>query len=333
MLTQMTRRQFIILAGIAIASADPLAHAAPAASTSFGGPTPNDKFYITSYGGTPSVDVDAWRLRITGLVKHPLVLSYRDIRAMAPINETLTLECISNPPDGDAISNAKWTGVKLAPLLERAGVKSSAVYAAMRGADGYYTGVPTDEIMRPENFLPYLMNGVPMPSAHGYPLRIFIPGKYGQKQPKWLTEIQFVDHEFIGYWEARGWSNSAWRKVNSGFFSPRLTGSFFDIFGRAVPVKAPADIVGWALAGPSGIRRVQVSIDGGRTWHDARFAANTSPYVWTVWKYRFAPSTPGDYPVRVRATSGDGTTQPVEDPQTGSGMSGQPTMTLRVTAV
>jgi hypothetical protein len=333
MLTQMTRRQFIILAGIAIASADPLAHAAPAASTSFGGPTPNDKFYITSYGGTPSVDVDAWRLRITGLVKHPLVLSYRDIRAMAPINETLTLECISNPPNGDAISNAKWTGVKLAPLLERAGVKSSAVYAAMRGADGYYTGVPTDEIMRPENFLPYLMNGVPLPSAHGYPLRIFIPGKYGQKQPKWLTEIQFVDHEFIGYWEARGWSNSAWRKVNSGFFSPRLTGSFFDIFGRAVPVKAPADIVGWALAGPSGIRRVQVSIDDGRTWHDARFAANTSPYVWAVWKYRFAPSTPGDYPVRVRATSGDGTTQPVKDPQTGSGMSGQPTMTLRVTAV
>jgi DMSO/TMAO reductase YedYZ molybdopterin-dependent catalytic subunit len=328
----MTRREFVILAGIAIAFADAPLWAAPEAGP-FGGPTPNDTFYITSYGGTPAVNLEAWRLRITGLVKHPLVLSYRDIRALAPVNETLTLECISNPPNGDAISNARWTGVKLGPLLERAGVKGNAVYAAMRGWDGYYTGVPTDEILRAENFLPYLMNGVPLPVAHGYPLRIFIPGKYGQKQPKWLTEIKFVDHEFIGYWEARGWSNSAWRKVNSGFFSPRLPGSFFDTYGRAVPVRAPVDIVGWALAGPSGIRRVQVSTDSGKSWHDARLAANPSPYVWTVWKYRFAPDAPGDFPVRVRATSGDGVTQPVRDPQSGSGMSGQPAMTLRVTAL
>ena len=165
-----------------------------------------------------------------GLVNQPLVLTYDDIRAMAPVNQTLTLECISNPPNGDAICNAEWTGVMLAPMLERAGVKCNAVYAAMRGADGYYTGVPVDEIMRTENFLPYLMNGVPLPPAHGFPLRIFIPGKYGMKQPKWLTDIEFVDHEFIGYWEGRGWSNSAWRKVNSGFFSPRPPGSFLDIF-------------------------------------------------------------------------------------------------------
>jgi DMSO/TMAO reductase YedYZ molybdopterin-dependent catalytic subunit len=330
----MTRREFIVLAGIAVMAADASVRAAQAADSlpqSFGGPTPNGNFYITSYGGTPAVDADAWRLRITGLVKHPLVLSYGDIRAMAPVNEMLTLECISNPPNGDAISNANWTGVRLAPLLERAGVKGSAVYAAMRAADGYYTGVPTDEMMRPENFLPYLMNSVPLPPAHGFPLRIFIPGKYGMKQPKWLTEIRFVDSRFTGYWEGRGWSNSAWRKVNSGFFSPRLPGSFFDIFARAVPVKAPVDIVGWALAGPSGIKRVQVSTGDGRNWHDARLNSN-SPYVWTVWKYRFAPAAPGEFQVRVRATSGDGVTQPVSDPQSGSGMSGQPTMTLKVVA-
>jgi hypothetical protein len=176
------------------------------------------------------------------------------------------------------------------------------------------------------------MNGVPLPPVHGFPLRIFIPGKYGMKQPKWLTEIRFVDHQFTGYWEGRGWSNSAWRKVNSGFFSPRLPGSFFDIFERAVQVKAPVDIVGWALAGPSGIRRVQVSTDDGKTWHDARLINNNSPYVWTVWKYRFAPAAPGEFQVRVRATSGEGVTQPVSDPQSGSGMSGQPTMTLKVVA-
>jgi hypothetical protein len=330
----MTRRDFIILAGLTIAAANsPIAEAVGGESSAqaFGGPTPNERFYVTSYGGTPQVDIDAWRLRVNGLVKQPLTLSYGEIRAMAPVHETLTLECISNPPNGDAISNALWTGVSLAPILQRAGVSANAVYAAMRAADGYYTGVPVEEIMRKENFLPYLMNGVPLPPVHGFPLRIFIPGKYGMKQPKWLTEIRFVDHQFTGYWEGRGWSNSAWRKVNSGFFSPRLPGSFFDIFARAVPVKAPVDIVGWALAGPSGIKRVQVSTDDGRNWHDARLN-NNSPYVWTVWKYRFAPAAPGEFQVRVRATSGDGVTQPVSDPQSGSGMSGQPTMTLKVVA-
>jgi DMSO/TMAO reductase YedYZ molybdopterin-dependent catalytic subunit len=333
---KVTRRDFIFLAGVALAAANPMVatpHDHEPAAPAFGGPTPNDKFYITSYGGTPEVDIDSWRLRIKGLVKQPLTLTYADIRAMAPIHETLTLECISNPPNGDAISNALWTGVSLAPILARAGVKSTAVYAAMRAADGYYTGVPVDELIRKENFLPYLMNGVPLPRVHGFPLRIFIPGKYGMKQPKWITDIEFVNYEFKGYWEGRGWSNSAWRKVNSGFFSPRPPGSFFDIFGRAVKVTAPVDIIGWALAGPSGIRQVQVCTDSGKTWHNARLIFNRSPYIWTVWKYRFAPSAPGQVEVRVRATSGDGVTQPISDPQTGSGMSGQPVMTLNVTAV
>jgi len=333
----MTRREFIVLAGVAIVAVDPPLPAPAAADKTaprqFGGPTPNDQFYVTSYGGTPQVDIRSWRLRVGGLVKRPLTLTYGDIRAMAPINETLSLECISNPPNGDAISNAQWVGTSLAPILQRAGVKSKAVSAAMRAADGYYTGVPVDEIMRKENFLPYLMNGVPLPPVHGFPVRIFIPGKYGMKQPKWLTSIEFVDREFTGYWEAQGWSNGAWRKVNSGFFSPRLPGSMLDIFSRAVPVRTPIDIVGWALAGPSGIRRVQVSADDGQTWHDARLVNHDSPYVWRVWKYRFAPAAPGEYPVRVRATSGDGITQPVRDPQAGSGMSGQPTVTLKVTAV
>jgi DMSO/TMAO reductase YedYZ molybdopterin-dependent catalytic subunit len=95
------------------------------------------------------------------------------------------------------------TGFKLKPLLHRAGVKPNAIYAAMRAADGYYTGVPLAELMRDENWLAYRMNGEPLPPEHGFPLRIFIPGKYGMKQPKWLTEIELVGTPFIGYWEAR----------------------------------------------------------------------------------------------------------------------------------
>ncbi len=296
----------------------------------FGGPTPNADFYLTSYGRTPTVDAGSWRLSIKGLVQNPLELSYDDIKRLPPINETLTLECISNPPDGTAISNATWVGPKLKPLLDRARVKPAAVWVSMRAADGYYTGLPADELLRDENFLPYLMNGVPLPPDHGFPVRIFIPGKYGMKQPKWITEIEFLDHEQTGYWEARGWSNSAWRKVNSGFFSPRVEGGLFSIFDRRAKVAGPVDIWGWALAGPSGIRRVEVSTDDGQTWHDAELVENRSPYEWTVWRYHFAPGRPGDYMIRVRATDGSGVVQPPTDPQTGSGMSGQPRLGLEV---
>jgi DMSO/TMAO reductase YedYZ molybdopterin-dependent catalytic subunit len=334
----MTRRKFVRLAGSALAlSGLPLAGRIASAqqslaSANFGGLTPNSDFYITSYAATPQIDAAKWSLKIKGLVSRPLELSYADLKRLPPIEQTLTLECISNAPNGSAISNARWVGVKLRPLLERAGVRPNAVYAAMRAGDGFYTGVPLDEIMREENFLPYLMNGVPLPAEHGFPLRIFIPGKYGMKQPKWLTEIELVDREFTGYWEARGWSNSAWRKINSGFFSPKPPHGWLSLLEPSASVKAPVDIVGWALAGPSGVRKVEVSTDGGQSWNEAELVSNPSPYIWTVWKYRFAPPKPGKYAVRVRATAGDGVRQPERDPQTGSGMSGQPRMDLEIIA-
>lgn len=336
----MTRRKFMRISGAALAVAGlPIASRIARADTAppgnFGGPTPNSDFYVTSYGSTPTVDIAKWTLKIHGLVDKPLVLTYDDILHLPQVTRTLTLECIGNGPNGSAIGNAEWTGVMLHPLLERAGVGRKAVYAAIRGADGYSTGVPINEMMRKENWMAFRMNGAPLPPAHGYPLRIFIPGKYGMKQPKWLTGIEFVDHEFIGYWEARGWSNEAWRKVNSGFFYPQPGGGLLEALAltASARVKAPVDIVGWALAGPSGIKRVEVSTDGGATWSNAVLAENESPYVWTVWKYHFAPAKPGEYSLRVRATDGAGHTQPARDPDSYLGQSAQPRMTLEVTSV
>src|SRR5262249_54206026 len=155
------------------------------------------------------------------------------------------------------------------PLLDRAKVNPRATWCNMRGADGYFTGLPADELLRAENFLPYQMNGVPLPPDHGFPVRIFIPGKYGMKQPKWITKLEFTDRGTPGYWERRGWSNSAWRKPNSGFFAPMAEGGgLLSLFDRSIKVTAPVDIVGWALAGPSGIRRVEVSCDDGASWGD-----------------------------------------------------------------
>ncbi|HYL60151.1 MAG TPA: molybdopterin-dependent oxidoreductase [Candidatus Acidoferrales bacterium] len=334
-----TRRRFLAASASAIALASIPAAArvargdAQSPALKFGGPTPNSKFYLTSYGGTPEVDVKSWRFAIKGLVDNAFELSYDDVRKLPAVEQPLTLECISNPPDGTAISHAVWTGTKLRPLLERARVKPGAKFVAMRGADGYHTVLPVEELMRAENFLPYMMNGLPLPPEHGFPLRIFIPGKYGMKQPKWITELEFADHEIPGYWETRGWSDTAWRKVNSGFFSPKIEGGMLSIFDRKPKVAAPLDIYGWALAGPSGIKRVEVSADDGATWRDAEIVENSSPYVWTVWKFRLAPTGPGNVMIRVRATDGDGIAQPEADPQTGSGMSGQARMGLEVTQV
>ncbi|HZP45172.1 MAG TPA: molybdopterin-dependent oxidoreductase [Candidatus Binataceae bacterium] len=335
----LSRRRFLALAGTTAALASiPLTNVLSAtdgtetATARFGGLTPNERFYVTSYSGTPAIDPAQWTLKIHGLVNHPRILTYAEIRRLPAITQVLTLECISNPPDGDAISTARWTGTRLKPILDEAGIRPQAKFALMRAADGYYTSVPLSEIIREENWMPYLMNGVALPSAHGFPVRIFIPGKYGMKQPKWLTEIEFIDHEYQGYWEARGWSDEAWRKVNSGFFSPRPSGGILDILSlrTTARVSGPTDIYGWALAGPSGIKRVEVSPDGGRNWSLAQIISNASPYVWTVWKYHFAPPRAGDYTIRVRATDGNGTTQPPSDPQMGAGMSGQPQLRIQV---
>jgi DMSO/TMAO reductase YedYZ molybdopterin-dependent catalytic subunit len=334
----MTRRKFVRIAGAALAlanmpAATKLARAAsdePAAPFQIGGLTSNDKFYLTTYGGTPLIDPATWRLKISGLVENPLELSYGDIRKLPPHKQTLTLECISNAPDGTSIGNAEWVGTRLRPILDRARVKPKAKYVAMRAADNYYTGAPREEIVREENFLPYLMNGQALPITHGFPVRIFIPGKYGMKQPKWITEIEFLPTEFRGYWEERGWSHTAWRKVNSGFFSPRPADGLMTYMGGSVDIHGPTDFSGWALAGPSGIKRVDVSLDDGASWRGADLVDNRSPYVWTTWKFRFVPTQAGSFLIRIRATDGNGASQLLEDHQTGEGISSQARVILKV---
>jgi DMSO/TMAO reductase YedYZ molybdopterin-dependent catalytic subunit len=308
----MNRRKFfrLIASALTLAKLPPLPVAA--AQDEPGGPTPNDLFYVTTYSRSPRLDAHTWQLHITGLVEHPLSLTYSEIRALPTLREEMTLECIENPPNGSRIGNALWTGVRLRPLLERAQIKDKAVYAILRAADGYSTGIALDEIMRQENFLAYGMNGASLPVQHGYPLRVFVPGKFGMKQPKWLTGIELTDRPYLGYWESRGWSNSAWRRLNSGFFYPPSPAnlSLVELVTSVHRVRTPVELVGWAINGPAGVREVQVSTDGGSTWHRATIVRNVSPYVWTVWKYRFAPARRGEYQVRLKAIAGDGAAQP-----------------------
>jgi hypothetical protein len=134
---RISRRKFVRAAGAAVIIAGMpgvarFARADTSAPGGFGGPTPNSDFYVTSFGSTPSVDPATWSFQIKGLVQNPIELTYDQIKALPQIDEELTLECISNPPDGTAISNARWRGVPLKPLLDKARVDRRAIWVAGR---------------------------------------------------------------------------------------------------------------------------------------------------------------------------------------------------------
>src|SRR5262249_1671282 len=285
--------------------------------------TPTSDFYVTSSRSEPAVDVDQWSFVVDGLVEQPLRFRYDEIRQLESYETYLTLECISNPVGGSSIGNAHWRGTRLRPLLERARIRPQAVYAVLYGADAYTTGHPVEQIRGQANFLAYEMNGERLNRVHGFPLRLFIPGKYGMKMPKWLTRIEFVDKEYLGYWEHQGWSNASDRQTRAVIDDPRdaarISGTSFVI-------------TGYALADAAGVSRVEVSTDGGQTWRPADIFSNPIPsQVWAFWKYVWVNRPKGKYTIQVRATDGRGRVQTAEHSREWpAGATGYHTLTVEV---
>lgn len=285
--------------------------------------TPADDLYVMSSHGNPAVDARNWSLTIDGLVEQPMRFSYDEIRKLAPYETYLTLECISNSIGGGYIGNASWRGTLLAPLLERARIRPNVVYAVLYAAEGYTTGLPLARIRNPANFLAYEMNGEPLTRDHGFPLRIFLPGKYGMKMPKWLTRIEFVDHDYLGYWEQQGWSNDADRQLRAVVDGPRdaarISGGSFVI-------------TGYAVADASGVSRVEISTDGGRAWQPAEIFSNPLPsQVWAFWKYVWVNPPKGKHTIEARAADGRGRVQTAaRSGEWPAGATGYHTLTVEV---
>jgi DMSO/TMAO reductase YedYZ molybdopterin-dependent catalytic subunit len=263
--------------------------------------TPVDQFYVTSSHAEPAVDIGKWSLTIDGLVEQPLRFDYDDIRKIEAYETTLTLECISNEIAGPLIGNANWRGARLRPLLDRARLKPSAKYAILYAAEGYTTGHTTERLLRENNFLAYGMNGEPLTRVHGFPLRILMPGKYGMKMPKWLTRIEFVDKEHLGYWEWMGWSNTGERQLQSVIDDPREGAQ---IEGQSFV------ITGWAITNDTGVGKVELSTDGGDTWSLCQIFSNPMPtQVWAFWRYVWANPPRGKHEIQGRATDTNGKLQ------------------------
>ncbi|MEL7083458.1 MAG: molybdopterin-dependent oxidoreductase [Cyanobacteria bacterium J06597_1] len=277
--------------------------------------TPVADFYVQSALPQPDiepVDVSSnrWRLSMSGLLDAPLSLSLSDIQRQPTEEVYWTLACIGNQAGGELLGNACWQGTRLLPILEQVGVMPEARAFALRGADGYETGVLRQELLHPDTMLVYAMNGELLPAQHGYPLRILIPGKYGQKQPKWLTEIEALAEPIAGHWERQGWSDRA--NILTHALSRQVQQERVSIRNRRLTgERGDVAIAGMALASAQSIDRVEVSQDGGMTWKVAEHNHPPTPYEWTLWRHRWQLE-PGDYTLMARAVAGN-ETQPLDD--------------------
>jgi hypothetical protein len=213
------------------------------------------------------------------------------------------MQCISNPVGGDLTGTSLWTGVRLKDLLEEAGLAPGAQELAIESADGFYESVTMADMQDERTLLVYAMNGEPLPREHGFPLRIYIPNRYGMKQPKWITRMEVIGGKGPGYWVDRGWSAEAIALTTSAI-DPKPNDLVPDENGIL-----PLGGIAWA--GARGIARVEVQIDDG-DWVEAQLRnPPLSALSWVQWRYDW-PSTPGRHTVRARATDGAGDLQTAE---------------------
>ncbi|MEO8744267.1 MAG: molybdopterin-dependent oxidoreductase [Candidatus Dormibacter sp.] len=268
--------------------------------------TPVDNFYVVSKNFVdPSVDAQSWSLSIGGLVDRPMKISLTDLRALPGVSEYVTLECISNNVGGQLISTGSFTGVRLSDLVAMAGPKPEGTWVAFKARDGYTESLPVSQVnASPEILVAYDLDGAPLPTSHGFPARILIPGHYGMKGPKWLDSIQLVTAESGGFWEQQGWDHNAVVKTTSRFDAP----SDGDIIKLGT-----TSLAGVAFAGTRGVSKVEYSTDGGSTWNTAPFGTPLSKLTWVLWKVDWTPPKEGAYRLVVRATDGTGSLQPPTD--------------------
>ena len=263
--------------------------------------TPNHSFYrIDTALSVPTIDVATWRLRVTGLVDRPTAWSFSELVDLGLEEHWTTLCCVSNEVGGQLIGNALWSGVSLRKLLSAAGVQLSATQVVGRSVDGWTAGFPTEAALDGRAaMVAVAMNGEPLPTEHGFPARLVVPGLYGYvSATKWLEEIELTTWEgFDGYWVPRGWSKRG----------PVKTQSRIDVPKPGSISRGKQAVAGVAWAQGRGIERVEVQVDDG-PWEQARLAAVPNVDTWRQWVFEW-DAPPGSHTLQVRSTDATGETQ------------------------
>ncbi len=264
--------------------------------------TANDRFYrIDIDAGPPRLTLPQWQLHFVGLFDRPRALSLEEIMAYPAVTQPITLSCISNPVGGDLISTGFWTGTQLSLVLKDLGLRPEVKTLEVSSEDEFFENVEMQDMLDPRTLLVYGMNGQTLPQIHGYPLRIYIPNRYGMKQPKWITSIEALSRDGQGYWVDRGWDAEA---------IPQ-TVSVIDVVAKDQIQAGAVPVGGIAWAGGRGIQKVEVRVDEGE-WQPARLRNPLGPLTWVQWRYNWMV-TPGKHVFQVRATDGTGALQTAEE--------------------
>jgi DMSO/TMAO reductase YedYZ molybdopterin-dependent catalytic subunit len=263
--------------------------------------TPNAHFYRVDTSLTiPQVSAATWQLRIHGMVDNPMTITFDQLSQLPMTEHDVTLTCVSEAVGGGYIGNARWQGTLLAPLLRKAGIQAGADQIVMRDVNNMTIGVATDPVMDGrESLLAVGMNGQPLPAAHGYPVRVVVPGLYGYvSATKWVVDMELTTFgAFDAYWVRMGWSQQGPIKTESRIDVPKSLSNL--AAGRVT-------IAGVAWAQHKGIEAVEVGVDG--TWYTATMAAQDTIDTWRQWYYVW-DATPGQHVLQVRATDKTGYTQ------------------------
>lgn len=258
-------------------------------------------------GRTPNVDAETYRMPIRGLVNADFELSLDDIRNnYTSQDQFITIGCISNRIGGGLISTTRWTGVPMRDILADADLKPEGKFLRITSFDGFDEIVDVEMIMNDERImLTYEWDGVPLPGKHGFPLRIYIPDRYGMKQPKWIEQMEVIEAWEEGYWVRRGWDAEAIVRTTSVIDTVAVDDVYEDEEGV---MRVPIGGIAWA--GAKGISKVEVQIDEGE-WLQAELRQPLSDLTWVIWRLDWV-FTPGEHTFTVRTYEADGTPQIAE---------------------
>ena len=256
-----------------------------------------DGFFRTSISGfDPAVPSGEWALTVTGEVGTDAEIEYDRLTEMPVEHRTMTLRCVGEGLNGYKMDTAVWTGTPIAALLDEVDPAGECGCVMLHGEDGYYVQFPVDVLA--DGFLAWGMNGQPLPQKNGHPVRLLVPGHWGETNVKWIDEIELLEEAADGYWEERGWQGTGPVNTVAKLWDEGIT-ELED--GRF-------ELAGHAYAGTREIQRVEVSTDGGETWADAELSEPLpDDDVWRQYRYVFDPE--GSHEVVVRATDGTGELQ------------------------
>ena len=293
--------------------------------------TPAANVYVRTNFDIPQIDGATHVIRVDGAVDRAFEIPFAELRQLPQVTLTSTMECAGNdrlsvrplprgePWQGGAISTARWSGVPLRALLERAHVGADVVEVLVHGADRgeradshepitFARSLPIDVALAPETLLALAMNEEPLTPPHGAPVRLLVPGWYGMASVKWVTHISALTSPFAGYFQTRRYvyqrgdlTEPVTRmRVKSIIVAPREHSSHAQ--GRL-------QVWGWAWSGEGAIARVEIAVGDGQ-WKDATVDAASSPYAWVRWQGEVPLDRAGRVVLRSRATDSTGTTQP-----------------------